>query len=54
MNKRKTYAIINAKTKKILKYEGKSQYFRTYTLALIERRRLQNELKTKLEVKKCI
>ncbi len=54
MNKRKTYAIINSETKKIIKYAGKLLYFRTYTLVKQERKKLQNELGIKLEIKKCI
>ena len=53
-NKRKTYAIINSETKKIIKYAGKLLYFRTYTFARKEKEKLQNELGINLEVIKCI
>ncbi len=54
MNKQKTYAITNSETKKIVKYEGKLQYFRTYTFAIKEKKRLQKDLGIKLEIIKCI
>ncbi len=51
-NQRQTYAIINSNTKKILKYMGRLEYYRTYTCAIINKIRLQVELGIKLEVKK--
>lgn len=52
MNKRKTYAIVNAETKKIVRCGGKLQYFRIYTFVIRERKRLQKNLGIKLEVVK--
>ncbi len=52
INGRKTYAIINSETKKILKYNGKLEYCRTMTFANVRRIKLQNELGIKLELKK--
>lgn len=53
INKRKTYALINAQTKKIIKYEGKLQYFRTVTAALRKLPKLKKELKIEIKIKKC-
>ena len=52
INGRKTYAIINSETKKILKYNGKLEYYRTVTLAGIRKLGLQRELGIDLEVVK--
>ncbi len=54
MNKRKTYAIVNSETKKIIKYAGKLLYFRTYAFAIREKEKLERELEIGLKiVKKC-
>ena len=52
INRRATYALVNSKTKKILKYCGKLEYYRTVTLAGIRKRELQKELGIDLEVVK--
>ena len=52
VNQRKTYAIINSETQKILKYDGKLEYYRTKVLAEYRTKMLQSELGINLEVKK--
>lgn len=53
-NKKNTYKIINSETKKILKYAGRLQYFRTKSTALYEKIKLERDLKLKLEIEKCL
>ena len=50
LNKRKTYALVNSETKKIIKYLDIPQYFRTKQLARIEKSRLQNLFKIEIEI----
>jgi len=52
INKPKTYAIVNPKTKKIIKHFGRLQYFRLKAMAGIKKMELEHELETKLEVVK--
>jgi len=51
-NRKQTYALINADTKKIIKHNGKLQYFRLKQTAFLERNRLQTELGIKIETKR--
>ena len=50
INKNATYAIINSETKKIIKYMGRLEYYRTLTRAEYNKNKLQTELKIKLEI----
>ena len=52
MNKRQSYALVDTGTGKIIKYGEKLQYFRTKAVALSEKKRLQNELRKDIEIKK--
>ncbi|KKK78898.1 hypothetical protein LCGC14_2838920 [marine sediment metagenome] len=52
MNERQSYALINAETRKIIKFGGKLQYYRLKQTARIERSKLQEELGIKIEIKK--
>lgn len=38
---------------KVLKYQGRLQYFRTKCLAIYELNKLKNELKLNLRIEKC-
>lgn len=52
LNKRKTYVLINERTKKIVKHLDRLQYFRTKQLAGYEKDRLQRKLGIKIELVK--
>lgn len=52
MNKKQSYALVDAETGKIIKYNGKLQYFRLKQSALPEKKKLQAELRKKIEIKK--
>jgi len=50
VNEKQTYALINADTKKIIKHNGRLQYFRLKQTAFLERKILQTELGIKIEL----
>jgi len=50
MNKKQTYALINKETKKIIKHNGKLQYYRLKQTAHLERNLLQTELGIKIGI----
>lgn len=52
MNKKQTYALTNAETGKIIRYNGKIQYYRLKQTAFHKRNILQTELGIKIEIKK--
>ena len=51
-NKEKTYSLINTNTKKVFRYLGRLQYFRSKILAVRMKKELEKELKLKLEIVK--
>lgn len=52
MNKKNSYALIDTETGKVIKYREEPQYFRLKQVAVIEKIRLQTELRIKIEIKK--
>ena len=50
VNEKQTYALTNRETGKIIKYNGKLQYYRLKQTAHLERNLLQTELGIKIEI----
>jgi len=52
VNKKQSYALVNEETGKVIKYNGKLQYYRVKQLATMKGKKLQTELGIKVGIKK--
>lgn len=50
VNEKKTYALVNKNTGKVVKYLGKLQYFRLKQRARIEKEKIETDTKQKIDI----